>query len=193
MSYPSTPGTGAAGPQRSTIVGIFDDRLAAERAVDELERTGFQSSDIGYAIRGSDAVRGGMITDAQGTKDGKGAAVGAATGAGVGALLGAAAAVLIPGVGPVVAAGILSSAFGGALVGTAVGGIFGAFVGLGVSEHEAKFLETEFQSGKAIVVVRAGPRAADAGEVLRRHGGYDVQARRPGDEPIPTKGTFSQP
>jgi hypothetical protein len=191
MTYnPSSP---AGSPQRSTLVAIFDDRRAAEQAVDDLERAGFRAEDIGFAIRGSEAVRGGMITDAEGTKDGKGAAVGAATGAGLGALVGAAVAVLIPGVGPVVAAGILTSALGGALAGTAVGGIFGAFVGLGVSEHEAKFLETEFQSGKAIVVVRGGARGPEADAILRRHGGYDVQTRRAGDEPIPTKGAFSQP
>ena len=63
-----------------TLVAVFDDRLEAERAVRDLENAGFKDDQIGYAIRGSEAVAGGMITDSSGTKDGKGALVGAVTG-----------------------------------------------------------------------------------------------------------------
>src|SRR5215212_1634656 len=154
-------------------------------------RGGLIPDEVGFAMRGSDAVQGGMITDAQGAKDGRGAAAGMAAGAGIGAILGAAAALLIPGVGPIVAGGVLAMAFGGAVAGTAIGGIFGAMTGLGVSEEEAQFYEKEFQSGRAIVAVKAGNRAADAAEILRRHGGYDLQNRPSGD--VPTEGVFSQP
>ena len=180
-----------ASTQRTTLVAAFADRLEAERAVDELEQAGFAADDLGYAIRGSDAVQGGMITDTQGAKDRKGAMTGMATGAGLGAVLGAAAALLIPGVGPVVAGGVLAMAFGGAVAGTAVGGIFGAMTGLGISEDEARFYEREFQSGRAIVTVKAGPRASDAATILRKHGGYDLQNRPVTD--MPTTGVFSQP
>jgi len=180
-----------ANNQRTTLVAVFADRTAAERAVDDLERAGFTLDEIGYAIRGSDAVRGGMITDTAGAKDGRGAITGMATGAGLGAVLGAAAALLIPGFGPVVAGGVMAMAFGGAIAGTAVGGIFGAMTGLGVSEEEARFYEQEFNSGRALVAVKAGNRCTDAAEILRRHGGYDLQTRRV-DE-IQTKGVFSQP
>src|SRR5688500_2144922 len=178
--------------QRTTLVGVFEDRNAAERAVEELERSNFKNDQVGFAIRGtSDPEQRGMISDAQGTKDGRGAMAGAATGAGLGAILGAAAAMLLPGVGPVVAGGILAMAFGGAVAGTAVGGIFGAMTGLGVSEDEARFYEREFQSGRALVTVKAGPRAADAAAILRKHGGYDLQNRPTTD--MPTSGVFSQP
>ncbi len=176
---------------RTTLIAAFADRNEAENAVDELEQCGFSNDQVGFAIRGSDAVQGGMITDAQGAKDGKGAAAGMAAGAGIGAILGAAAALLIPGFGPVVAGGVLAMAFGGAIAGTAVGGIFGAMTGLGVSEEEARFYENEFNSGRAIVAVKAGPRAIVAAEILRRHGGYDLQNRPSGD--LPTQGVFSQP
>src|SRR5437763_13886542 len=63
------------------LVGVFDDRHEAETAVDELEQAGFKHDQLGFAIRGSDAVSGGMITDAEGTKDGIGAATGLAAGA----------------------------------------------------------------------------------------------------------------
>ena len=176
---------------RTTLVGIFEDRRAAERAVDELERNNFKNDQVGFAIRGTgDPAQKGMISDAEGTKDGRGAVAGAATGAGLGAILGAAAAMLLPGFGPVVAGGILAMAFGGAVAGTAVGGIMGAMTGLGVSEEEAKFLEQEFQSGRAIVAVKAGPRATEAAEILRRHGGHDLHNRR--ETPVQTNGVFSQ-
>jgi hypothetical protein len=97
---------------------------------------------------------------------------------------------LLPGFGPVVAGGILAMAFGGAVAGTAVGGIFGAMTGLGVSEDEAKYLQSEFESGRAIVAVKAGPRATEAAEIMRRHGGYDIQNRR--IPPVQTQGVFSQ-
>ena len=176
---------------RTTLVAAFADRLAAERAVDDLERAGFKSDQIGFAIRGKDEVRGGMITDASGTKDGKGAAAGAVAGGVTGAVLAAAASLLLPGVGPVVAGGILTMAFGGAVAGTAVGGILGAMKGLEVSEEEAKFYDSEFQSGRALVAVKPGLRAADAAAVLRKHGGYDLESRR--RSPVPTEGVFSQP
>lgn len=173
------------------VIGVFEDRAQAELAVDELERANFKDQDIGFVIRGSEAVRGGMITDAQGTKDRKGALTGMAVGGMVGGLIGAASALVIPGVGPILAGGILASAFGGAIAGVATGGILGAMLGLGVSEDEARFYETEFNAGRAIVAVRAGARSAQAGEILHRHGGYDIQTRRV--SPIPTEGAFTQP
>lgn len=178
--------------KRNTLVAVFDDRNAAEKAVDDLEQAGFSAEDVGFAIRGADVSRGGMITDATGAKDAKGAAVGAVSGGVIGGVLGAAAALLVPGVGPVVAAGILTMTFGGAVAGTAIGGIFGAMAGLEVSEEEARFLETEFNSGKAIIAVKAGTREADAAGILRKHGGYDLQSRS-GRSPVTTEGAFSQP
>jgi hypothetical protein len=180
-----------ANQQRTTLVAAFNDRDQAEQAVDELHQAGFKEGDIGFAIRGSDAVEGGMITDTEGAKDGRGALAGMASGAGLGAVLGAAAAMLVPGVGPVIAGGVLTMALGGAIAGTAIGGIFGAMTGLGVSEEEARFYEQEFNSGKALVAVKTGARAADAAQILRRHGGYDLQ-NRPVNE-IRTEGMFNQP
>jgi len=177
--------------RRCTIIGVFDDRLEAERALRDLEAAAFADEDLGFAIRGSDAVRGGMITDAQGTKDAKGAVTGAATGAAVGGLLAAAATLLIPGFGPVIAGGLLTTVRGGAAAGTAVGGILGALSGLEVSEDEAKYYEKHFSEGKALVAVKPGARANEAAAILRAHGGYDLQ--NTASSPVSTTGTFSQP
>ena len=58
------------------LIAAYEDRNAAEEAVDELEQSGFSTDEVGLVIRGSDAVRGGMISDASATKDGKGALTG---------------------------------------------------------------------------------------------------------------------
>lgn len=182
--------TNCSGPGDRSVVALFDDRDAAEYAVDALRRANFDSDAIGYAMRGSDAVHGGMISDASGAKDGKGALVGAATGSVLGGVL-AATVAMIPGVGPVLAAGVLAAFFGGAAAGAAVGGIFGAMTGLGISEEEARYYEKRFQEGKAVVAVRAGDRYADAIDILTRHGGQRVFCQ-PGT-PVHTVGVFSTP
>jgi hypothetical protein len=173
------------------VVAVFDDRLQAEKAVDALEQAGFPAHSIGYVIRGLDAVNGGMITDAEGAKDVRGATAGAITGGMVGGVVAAAATLLIPGVGPFVAGGVLASFFGGTIAGTAIGGMLGAMRGLGISEHEARFYETQFHEGRAIVAVKAGPRAAEAIEILARFSGLHIHSEA--HSPIPTAGVFHTP
>src|ERR1044072_8367484 len=74
---------------RPTLVAVFADRYEAEKTVDELEQAGFTPQDVGFALRGSDVIHGGMISDAEGAKDVKGAAGGAIAGAAVGGIFGA--------------------------------------------------------------------------------------------------------
>jgi len=161
------------------LVSVFDDRYHAEQAVDDLEQAGFSTDDVGFALRGADVARGGMVTDAIGTKDDTGAATGAVTGGVVGGLLGAAAAMVLPGVGPILAGGILATSLGYAAAGVAVGGILGAMTGAGLTEEEAEFYNEQFNAGRAIVTVRSSPRDAQAAAILRRHGGYDMHTGRP--------------
>ena len=182
--------TDAARDDRA-IVGVYDDRMAAEAAVDALEQAGFREDQIGFVIRGADDVAGGMITDAVGTKDGKGALTGAVTGGMLGGVLAAAISLLIPGVGPVLAGGVLAAFFGGAIAGTAVGGIFGAMTGLGISEDEARFYEKEFSEGRAIVAVKPHGRYQEAADVLVRTGGRHVHAEL--HSPLQTGGMFNTP
>jgi hypothetical protein len=177
--------------KESSLIALFDDRGEAEKAVRELEQAGFSADQIGMVIRGSDVAAGGMITDAVGAKDARGAIAGSTAGAVAGGILGAATAIALPGVGPLLAAGIFTAAFGGAIAGTAVGGILGAMTGLNVSQKEAEYYDRAFASGKAIVAVKPGNRAADAERILHARGGYDMHVRA--DEPVPTKGYLSEP
>jgi hypothetical protein len=158
-----------------TLVGIFESRHEAELVVDELYQAGFGSKDIGFAIRGDDAVAGGEITDAPLTRDGQGAVKGMVAGGLAGGLLGAAAVLVIPGVGPLLAMGVLASVLGFGAAGVATGGILGAMVGLGISEEEARAYEKEFNAGRAIVTVHAGLRAQEARDILGRHGAHNIQ------------------
>lgn len=154
-----------------TCVYAFEDRDEAELAVDELHHAGFKSEDIGFALRGNDAVSGGMITDAEGAKDGTGAVAGIAAGGLIGGLLGAAAAA-IPGIGPVVAGGIITTAVGGAAAGAATGGLLGAMAGLGISEDEAVHYQRVFDEGKALVFIKPGDRPQLADRIIHSHGGF---------------------
>src|SRR5436305_132531 len=92
--------TGRSKTGRSAVVGVFDDRGQAKRAVEELRRAGFRDDDIGFAARGEEGTaRSGFGTGAE-TEAGTNAATGAVTGGVLGGLLGAAAALLLPGIGP---------------------------------------------------------------------------------------------
>jgi hypothetical protein len=172
------------------VVGVFESRSQAELAVDALRQAGFTGDHIGFAIRGDDAVHGGMLTDASGAKDAKGAAAGMIAGGIIGGILAAGIAAL-PGFGPVLAGGILASFFGGAIAGTAVGGILGAMTGLGVSEEEARFYQSHFNEGKAIIAVRAENRTAQAADILRRFGGEHIHGEA--TSPVETGGLFNTP
>ena len=113
-------------PISLSIVGIYPDHAAAERAVRRLHDEGFAMSDL--SIIGRDFQ---MSEEPVGFVDaGACAKAGAETGAWFGGLFGlmvGAAAVLVPGVGPVVVAGPLAAAvlagLEGALAGTALGGL----------------------------------------------------------------------
>lgn len=176
MSNLDEPVLNVEGP---VILALFDKRQDAQYAVDELLQHNFGHQNVGYVIRGRDALAGGMIVDAQATKDVSAAAKGVVAGGVIGGTLMAVGSLLLPGVGPIVAGGILAATLGGAAAGAATGGLLGSMIGLGVSEHEAKVFEDEFNAGKAIVGVRAQRRGEEAIDILQRHGGYNIQNQPP--------------
>ncbi len=166
--------------QRSTLVGVFVDQNAAREAVNELRRDGFRSDQIGVAARterhGIPPAEEPAVDAKTRSKVAEGAAIGAGTGAGLGAAwaLGIAAGVL-PVVGPVIAGGLLASVLASAAGTAAVGTIVGGLLGLGVSEEEAQFYETEFHAGRTLVTVKPEGRYGEAEAVLRKHGAYDMK------------------
>ncbi len=165
---------------RQTIAAIFDDRSAAERAINDLKAAGFRGDQIGVAMR--DRTAQGELVEDTGTKAAEGAVSGALGGGLLGGLAGflvGIGALAIPGIGPVVAGGVLASTFGiaggtavaGAGIGAAAGGLVGALVGLGIPEEEARYFESGFRSGGVLVTVKPGNNVTQAVDILERNGG----------------------
>ncbi len=161
-------------PARPTVVGVFQDRAEAERAVESLHSAGFRADQIGVLVRDERGAEG--VSVKADVRAEQGAATGAVAGGLLGGLLGAAVAVIIPGVGPTLAVGILAGLLGGGTLGIATGGLIGALIGLGIPEEEAHYYEREFHAGRTLVTVRADGRATEAVAILRRHGAYDVES-----------------
>jgi hypothetical protein len=162
---------------RTIVVGVFNERDDAERAIDALKQSGFSDDQIGFAAKDGSNREGTIRSGDEAGDAGGGAAAGALTGGVVGGVLGALAAGLIPGIGPVVAGGLLAGVLGGAAAGAAAGGIIGALAGMGVSEEDARYYESEFKSGRTLVTVKAHDRYDDAWRILADHGAYDVENR----------------
>ena len=143
----------------TTILGVFDDPIAARRAMDELRTSGLALDDMSIISRATES--GAAIESDEHLSAGEGAAIGAVWGGLVGL-----AALLIPGVGPFIAGGALAAALTGAAAGAVVGGIAGALIdSTGISEEEASRYEAMVHEGKTLVAVRA--HEEDAPEVRR--------------------------
>jgi len=164
---------------RSTVVGVFEDRQHADKAVAELLKSGFSRDHIGVAMRHTETATGtATTTDADDSHAGSGALTGALTGLGLGALAGLGVlAGVIPVVGPAIAAGTLGVVLSNAAAGAGIAGLVGALVGAGIPEHEAEYYHGELEAGRTIVTVTADGRADEATAILRRHGAYDMSSR----------------
>jgi len=167
----------------SSIVAVYPDHPAAERALRQLHHEGFALGDLSIVGR-----------DFQTTEEpigfvsvGDYAKAGAKTGASFGGLFGlvvGAAFLVLPGVGPVVVAGPLAAAvlaaIEGALAGTALGSLAGALVGCGVPKDRALKYETQVKGGKFLVHVRGQPEAvARARSLLDTHGPEHIDVYEP--------------
>lgn len=159
----------------STVVGVFEDRLHANKAITELHEAGFTDKHIGVAMKHDEGVADDAGKDSHA---GSGALTGALTGLGLGALAGLGVlAGVIPVVGPAIAAGTLGVVLSNAAAGAGIAGLVGALVGAGMPEHEAKYYQGEFEAGRTIVTVNADGRSDEVRDILRECGGYDQTSR----------------
>src|SRR5258706_8778127 len=162
---------------RSTIVGIFEDRALAERALEQLRQAGFSNDQVGFAVReGTVLDRVPAVAEPE-KETAPAAATGAVSGGVIGGLLSAAATLLIPGFGPAIAGGILAATLSGIALGAVAGGFLGALIALGIPAEEAHYYQQEFEAGRIIVTVRADDRIFDALEILRRNGALEANSR----------------
>lgn len=159
------------------VFGIFNDRVALERAVDRLKADGFRNSDISVLMQNVNEAKD--FAHEKETKAPEGATTGATTGALGGGILGwlaGAGALAIPGIGPFVAAGPIMGALAGAGIGGTVGGVTGALIGMGMPEYEAKRFESSVKSGGMLLSVHVDDMEwrRKAKDILEASGGRDI-------------------
>ncbi len=152
------------------IAGLFNDRAAAEQAINDLKSAGFDGSRIGVVMQDKQQTK--EFAQEHGTQSTETAVGGSIIGGTAGALLAATGALVIPGVGPFITGGILAS-----LIGGAAGWLVGGLVGLGIPKEEAQYYEDRVQGGSTLVTVDAQGRDAEARQILLRDGAEDLQDR----------------
>ncbi|TYP53265.1 general stress protein [Thermosediminibacter litoriperuensis] len=155
-----------------TVIGVFENREQAEKAVNEMRDSGFDTNEISIVAKGGqrgerngDNGAMGMDTVADGTTTGGvlGGLAGLAVGAG---------ALAIPGLGPIIAAGPIA----GLLSGAATGGIAGGLIDWGIPEERGRYYEEEVKRGKILAAVRTHDQKVErAADVMRRNGARDVE------------------
>ena len=169
-----------AAMQRATVVGVFSDRMHADKAVTELRQAGFSESQIGVAMKHDKTLTTSSddLTTTDDTHAGSGALTGALTGLGLGALAGLGIlAGVIPVIGPAIAGGTLGILMSNAAAGAGIAGLAGALIGAGVPEEEAHHYQSAVESGRTIVTVNDARRIDDASAILRRCGAEDMQTK----------------
>ncbi len=158
--------------QRSTVVGVFENRRQVDTAVSEIRQAGFREDQIGVARRHAEGETPEATTAEPGTHWETGAAAGALAGAGLGGLVGLGImAGVIPAIGPVIAGGTLAAILANAAGGAVIGGLVGALVGADIPEEEARYYQSELEAGRTIVTVKAD------GATMRRRASSAVMGR----------------
>ena len=165
------------GYKNIAVYGIYPNRMAAEKTVDQLKSAGFSNSDISVLFPQDGGTKEFAVKNA--TKAPEGATTGAGTGAVIGGALGwlvGIGTLAIPGAGPFIAAGPIMAALAGAGAGGVVGGIAGALVGMGIPEYEAKRYEGRIKKGGILLSVHTNDNVwkNKGKEILERTGAEDI-------------------
>lgn len=164
----------------NTLVGYFDDRDTAQRAVNDLIDAGVSRDDISIV---SNDGSGGMTTetyDASGNLAGEGAASGLTSGAVVGGLAGVLIGfgfTVLP-IAGVLLAGPIAGLIAGAASGAVTGGVVGGLIGLGIpKEHAELYAEGIRRGGTLVTVGNSSVDESRVREILNQDGAIDIQAR----------------
>ncbi|MBX2998470.1 MAG: hypothetical protein KF893_08150 [Caldilineaceae bacterium] len=167
------------------IVGLFDNRMDAEAAVQQLNARNLPDTDFGLFARDEDFREG---LDASSEKSGvaKSAGYGAAAGGAAGIFVGIVAGAslfMIPGLGQILGVGTLAAALWTTLVstgfGAASGAFMGALMGYGATEEDAHFYMEGIQRGGVLAVVHAPEEhTVEIADILYANHVVNVEARR---------------
>ena len=169
------------------VLGVFDSRDNASKAIDDLRSAGYSSDQISLVTRDTAELREWReLQDADVAGDtAKGAIAGGAVGALAGLLLGVGA-ITLPPLGGVLIAGPLAGALGistagasalaGAGLGAAGGGIIGALTNLGISPEEAEIYQRLIIDEGILLGVDENMNSENkASEILRQNGAEEVR------------------
>jgi hypothetical protein len=145
-------------PADKSLVGVFTDYSAAERAYQHLKETGYTEDQISILM--SDEARTQyfeaphlhlhIVGDSIKEGPGLGGVIGAGTGGILGAMAGAAVSFALPGVG-LVAAGPIAAMLAGGGFGALAGSVLGTLFGLSLSEEEAHSYEEKIRQGNILI------------------------------------------
>jgi len=156
-----------------TVIGVFENKQQAEKAVNAVRNSGFDTNEISIVAKGGKKNNGNngdeetlemdTLTDGTATGGVIGGLAGLAIGAG---------ALAIPGIGPLFAAGPIA----GLLSGAATGGIAGSLIDWGIPAERGRYYEEEVKKGKMLTVIRAHEqKVQQAADLLRQNGAKDVE------------------
>lgn len=162
------------------ILGAFRTVEGAKLAVERLADADVPRDSISLLV--SEDARRRLATVERHTKAPEGVAAGGIAGGVLGGIvagLTTVAAVAMPGVG-LLAAGPLVAALAGAGAGAAAGGIIGGLMGLGMSEHEAKYYTDIIGDNGVLVAVSTDDKLvkATAKQTLADAGALSLESSR---------------
>jgi hypothetical protein len=157
------------------VAATFDDRSAAQTAVDELRGVGIDDERIGLALREGSArafERDAEVDAAHDTEIGvaAGAAIGFFTGMSIAALT------LVPG-GLIGLGGVLAVGAGTTLGGGMLGGYAGLAVGNRAFDEREDLMDVPLEPGQTLVAVCSHGDPASVESIMERHGGRLLRRR----------------
>ena len=161
-----------------SAVGIAEDLEQAEKAIEELRRTGFPPEEIG--IVGHVGEPEVFPAPPEGKPPEQNATLGMIAGGIWGAVIGVLVILVVPGLGEVSGMGGWFEIVAGAALGGAAGGTLCALGSLPFIQPRARFFRRQLEKGRFIVTVSNPQRRDEAVSVLRHQG---IQAVNGPDQP----------
>ena len=160
---------------RTTAIAIFDDRVQAQRAIEQLKRAGFTEKEIGVTARDMESRDSASLTAAK-RRTPKRARSRASRRVPASARSGASVSwpACCPGSVPPLPAALLQRFCRALRPAPRRPGVAGTLIGLGIPEEEANYYDQEFQAGRVVVTVDAGARFQEAQSILVQNSGYDM-------------------
>ena len=167
--------------------GVFSKQENAEKAINELGRSGFSTKDISIIMKDQGVTKEFAKTTENNVMGG--VSTGITTGGilgGIAGLLIGIGAIIIPGIGGVIIGGPIAVALGltgttastvsGVLTGVLAGGLLGGLIGLGLPESEARIYETDIKTGAVLLGVPSTELTAQTvKEILERNEGSQIR------------------